>query len=144
MPQDIRYATYVWLFSVATGPILLLLVLLVSQNAPARFDEVGGFIGLAFLVGFALSIPCWLVFMAFVRLIHHTRYSVLRKKALIQVGAWVIGIAPFAILFGSEMGEMLTFALPYFVTLSVGIWLFRLEARTPPKPLDLTDHLIDP
>lgn len=142
MPKDVKYATYVWLFSVVTSPILLLFFLIAKEGNSGIGDMVG-FIGLAFAVGFALSIPCWLIFMAFVRLIHYTSLSILNQKVLIQIGALVIGSVPFIILFGDEYSEIFLFIIPYLATLSVGIWLFRLETRASADPIDITDHLID-
>lgn len=144
MPQDIRYATFVWLFSVTLGPILLFFVLALLENRGfADLSESLSFMRLAFLMGLVLSIPCWLVFMLLVRFVSRAGGPITQQKVYIQVGAIVIGMAPFALLFGERFIGTIAFAMPYLISLSIGIWSFRLHNNTPPPALDPTDHLID-
>lgn len=147
---DLLYATKVWLLSVVLSPIMLLLIpgLGPFSNFNSIFKSLYEVIMAYFtfaMLSLIFSVPSWLVFMLVVRFIVRGPDRAYDKKTLIQIAAIIIGLAPFVLLGGIDdfSAEFLFFSLPYLITLSFGIWWFKLKTVHEEKEKDMLDHLIE-
>lgn len=140
--QDLMYATKVWLFSVFTSPILILSAYIIfDSSSGGSFSDAFGFLGVYAVFGLIFSIPSWILFMIGVRYQKHIETDT--PKMNIQVIAIILCALPFLFLFGGIFGnpEVMLLAIPYLITLSIGIWYFELK---PKQNETLTiDHLVE-
>lgn len=143
--QDLMYATKVWLFSVFVSPILILSAYIIADSSSGGgLADALSFFGVYTVFGLIFSIPSWILFMIGVR--NHQRIGVITDspKANIQIIAIILCVLPFMFLFGGIFGnpEVMLFAIPYLVTISIGIWYFELKSNTQNETLTI-DHLVE-
>ncbi len=139
----ISYATKVWLFSVFLSPVILIFFSIAARDTTFLLADVIGGIGMFILYGGIFSIPCWLIFMLLVTLVSQRENSTAEKKGIINFLAILIGTAPFLLIFGIRELEVLAFAAPYLISLTIGIWYFELNQNKDYNAPSTIDHLIN-
>ncbi len=140
---DIIYSTKVWLTSVLVSPLFLLFIVGAQKGFKGHLEDALAFMCIAALISFVLSIPCWVALMVAVRMVYNVEHSERKFKTIINIIAVGIALIIFAFILGIfYQPEMFYWVIPYFFTLTLGVWYFKLA---PKEILTLTtiDHLIE-
>lgn len=88
--------------------------------------------------GLISSVPSWLFLWLSVIWSNRLSWSDLSKKGLLFGIATLLSIFPFQIFFGFLDTRDLFFVLPYWLSISFGIFYFKLQ--TPELPSDQTSQ----
>jgi hypothetical protein len=141
--SDITYSTKVWLASVVVSPFLLLFLIGAQEGYKGSLGDVFGFIFMAMAFGFLFSIPCWLTLMVASRTVYNLEYDEQKFKMIINIIAVVIALILFGLFTGGFYNtEGFIWSIPYIITLTIGIWYFKLSPKEIKRPSTI-DHLID-
>ena len=141
---DIIYSTKVWLTSVIASPFLLVFIIMgLEEGYGGTLKDAFGFISMAMLFGFMFSIPCWIALCVAVRAVYNAEHSEKKFKTIINIIAIIIALTIFGFVFGGfYQADGFSWAIPYIITLTFGIWYFQLEPKEIIKPT-MIDHLIE-
>jgi hypothetical protein len=140
---DIIYSTKVWLTSVLVSPFLLIFVIAIKDGFEGAANDAFGFIMMAVIFGFLFSIPCWIALMIAVRMVYNAEYEEKKFKSIINIIAVGIALIIFGFTFGGfYQVDGFSWAIPYIIVLTVGIWYFQLNPKEIQKPTTI-DHLIE-
>ena len=133
---DILYSTKVWLTSVLVSPFFIVIA---TRGFEGNLFDAREFIFLALVFGFLFSIPCWIVLMIVVRLTYNSDFEEKKSKTIINVVS--AGIALLAFFITRELIASFLWVLPYLITLTFGIWYYKLTRIVP--VLTIEDHLVE-
>ncbi len=92
-----------------------------------------------FFYSLILSVPSWFLLLPCVTRINRLRYSTLTKKYLLLGVATLLTMLPFALLIRLLGDTVLSIALPYWLSITFGIFYFKLQ--TPELPSDQLPQL---
>jgi hypothetical protein len=135
--NDFQYATKVWLTGVLGGTMLLLLFYFRGFGFLLNV-EAYKFIAIMLFFVLASSAPSWFLLLLSVMWSNRLRWSVLSKKGLLFGIATLLSIVPYKIFFSVfGMGDLF-FLLPYWLSITFGIFYFELQ--TPELPSDQTSQ----
>ena len=141
--RDIIYSTKVWLTSVVVSPFLLVIALMISEGFGGAANDALGFIMMAIIMGFLFSIPCWIALMIAVRMIYNAEHDEKKFKSIVNIIAIAIALIIFGFVFGGMyQADGFAWAIPYVITLTCGIWYYKLEPKDMQRPTTI-DHLIE-
>ncbi len=141
--SDIIYSTKVWLTSVVISPFLLILIITIKEGFGASLNEAFGFIIMAIMLGFIFSIPCWIALMVAVRMVYKAKFDENKFKTIINIIAVGIALIIFGFTFGGfDQADGFSWAIPYSIILTVGIWCFKIEPKEIQLPTTI-EYLID-
>ena len=100
--------------------------------------ETYKFIAIILFFVLASSAPSWFLLLLSVMWSNRLRWSVLSRKGLLFGIATLLSIFPFQIFFGFLDTRDLFFVLPYWLSITFGIFYFKLQ--TPELPSDQTSQ----
>ena len=128
--DSIRFATLAWLMSVVVSPILYGLILYGLDG-----DWLGAIV-IIIPIAAVSSVPSWLLFIGMSFLISRLNRSMIEKKSILVAASAVLTYLAFEIFSLQFQNREIAnsyrgFAFLYWLTISVGIFYFRL----PPNPL---------
>jgi fatty acid desaturase len=124
MKHALIYSTKVWLTGVIFSPIVFFSTLGVQDP---DLNSVIDYTWLMMMFGFAYSIPSWIFLVVTSWLVLHFMNREFLRRGIIWIVSMLLCLLPF--LYIGFYDDEFTFVLPYMITISSGVWYYRLKPQ---------------
>jgi hypothetical protein len=129
MIHAIKYSTKVWLTGVIFSPIVFIMffsTLAEGSQAP-DLNNALDFTGLMLVFGLLYSIPSWIFLVLTSGLLFHFMKKEFLARGIIWLISMLLCFLPFLYFGFNFRNNELSLILPYFITISFGVWYYKLR-----------------
>lgn len=132
-----KYTLKIWLFTAIVSPFLIAFILGIIINESKLYDIILSWelIGIMIAAGLLLSIPAMLVFWL-IQAYQKSNNQIWEKKFILTVYSFSSVWLTFFFIdneFLKKWTEQSIWILIYSITISVGVWIFKLPERKKPN-----------